>query len=113
MLAIEELSLSRAVENLRKEMGDNLVLVIAFGSRVRGDFHGESDFDVLVVVKKRNFEVLEKVIEIFMEEEERTGVPFSVILRDEENFEKEKTLMTGFFINILREGKVIYGKITP
>ncbi len=113
MLVVEKLSLSRAVENLLKLMGDNLLLVIAYGSRVRGDFHGESDFDILVVVKKKNFEVLEKVIEIFMEEEEKTGIPYSVILRDEESFEKERALRTGFFTNILNEGKVIYGKITP
>ncbi len=112
MLGIERLSLFRAVENLKKKMGENLVLVIAFGSRTRGDFHGESDMDVLVVVRKRNYEVLREVIGIFVDEEEITGIPYSVIVRDIANFEKEKASKTPFFRNILKEGKIVYGKIT-
>lgn len=54
MYKIEEKSLSRALKKLRRLFGENLILLAAFGSRVRGDFTGESDLDVLVVVKKRN-----------------------------------------------------------
>ncbi len=113
MFAIEKLSLSRAVKRLKKEFGSDLFLVVAFGSRVRGDFCGDSDFDVLVILKKRNFKILDKVIGIFMEEEEKTGIPYSVILRDLKSFEKERAVKTGFFRNIMEEGKVIHGEITP
>lgn len=113
MYKIEEKSLSIVLKKLKKLFGKNLILLVAFGSRVRGDFHGESDFDVLVVVKKKNYDILRKMIDVFYEEEEKTGIAYSVIIRDEETFEKEKKFKTGFYFNILYEGRVIYGKINP
>ena len=39
------------VARLREEYADEVMLVVLFGSKVRGDFDVESDLDVLVVVK--------------------------------------------------------------
>lgn len=36
---------------LRKKFGSRLVLLKLFGSKARGDFHKESDLDVLVVIR--------------------------------------------------------------
>lgn len=51
MFNTEKESLIRVTSELKKTLKERLKAVIAFGSRVRGDFHGESDFDVLVVVE--------------------------------------------------------------
>lgn len=110
MFITEKDSLERATERLKSELKDNLVSVIAFGSRVRGDFHGESDFDLLIIVKERNPHVVEKVIKVLHEEEEETGIPFSPIIKHLESFEKEKAFNTTFYRNIKREGMVFYGR---
>lgn len=62
MFTIEKESISRATKRLRDVLGNYLITVIAFGSRVRGDLTGESDFDILVVVKKRDFDIIETVL---------------------------------------------------
>lgn len=109
MFTIERDAIDRTTKKLKEALGDNLITVIAFGSRVRGDFGGESDFDILVVVKERDFGVIEKVIEIFDEEEERTNIPFSPVIKSLDVFEKEKAYNTTFYRNIKKEGIAFYG----
>ncbi len=110
MFAIERDAIKRATRRLKEALGDNLITVIAFGSRVRGDFSGDSDFDILVVVRKRDFGVIKKVVEIFSEEEERTNIPFSPVIKTLEIFEKERSYNTTFYRNIKKEGVVFYGR---
>ena len=52
MFSFEKESIRRDRETLRKTLGKDLLAVVAFGSRVRGDFSGESDFDIIIIVKK-------------------------------------------------------------
>jgi predicted nucleotidyltransferase len=47
----ERAALSEFVARLREKYADEVVLVMLFGSKVRGDFDEESDLDVLVVVE--------------------------------------------------------------
>ena len=110
MFTIEKEAIRRATERLRADLGENLLSVIAFGSRVRGNFCGESDFDVLIIVRKRDFEVIEKVVKVFDEEEERTNIPFSPVIKPLDIFQKEGTYKTTFYRNIKKEGVVFYGR---
>ncbi len=110
MFILEKDAISRAAKRLQGVLGDNLVAVAAFGSRVRGDFTGESDFDIFIVVKKRDFSVIETVISVFDEEEDRTGIPFSFVIKPVASFEKEKAFNTTFYRNIKKEGVNFYGR---
>jgi predicted nucleotidyltransferase len=47
----ERAGLAAFVERLRLRYGDDLLRVRLFGSKARGDFHDESDLDLLVVVQ--------------------------------------------------------------
>jgi len=109
MFTIERDAINRATKRLQEVLGDNLITVIAFGSRVRGDFSDESDLDILVVVKERDFGVIEKVVEIFGEEEDKTNISFSPVIKSLEVFEKEKAYNTTFYRNIKKEGVAFYG----
>ena len=109
MFKDEKEALKRATKKLERLMGDNLLTVLAFGSRVRGDFSGDSDFDVLVVVRKRTFQIIDEVNGAFYAEEEKTGIPFSVIVKTEGAFEKERKHDTAFYRNMKEEGFLLYG----
>ena len=52
---------------LRVRLGDNLVKVILFGSRARGDAREGSDFDFVVVLEKETREARETVLDIEVE----------------------------------------------
>lgn len=109
MFSLEEKAVKRITGKLKKLLGDNLHTVLVFGSRVRGDFGAESDLDILVVVKKRTFGTIDAVNEVLSEEESKTGIPFSVVVKAMESFEKERQYNTSFYRNIRKEGIVFHG----
>lgn len=112
MFKNEVKSLRNLKKLLKKAMGDNLLLVIAFGSRVRGDFRWDSDLDILVVLKKTTIDDESRIREIVYEEGERAGVPYSVIIREWKDFEKEKSFKTPFYNNLISEGAILYERIS-
>ena len=109
MFSLEKDSISRATQKLRDTLKDNLITVIAFGSRVRGDFTGESDFDILVVVRERDVKIIDIVNEVFGEEEDNTGIPFSAVIKTLDTYEKERAYNTTFYRNLKKEGVTFYG----
>lgn len=109
MFSFEKSAIKQATKKLKKLLGEDLITVLAFGSRVRGDFSQDSDFDILVVVKKRTFDVIDLINDFFGEEENRTGIPFSVVVKGLESFIKEREYKTSFYRNIKKEGIVLHG----
>jgi len=41
------------VKKLREELGEDIVLIRLFGSKIRGDFTKDSDIDIFILVKKK------------------------------------------------------------
>ena len=108
MFNYEKDSLLRVTEELKTYFSDRLKAVVAFGSRVRRDFHSESDFDILVIIENPTISDEEKIIKIISDEEERTGIPYGPVIKSLEVFEKERQFKTGFYLNIMKEGVFIY-----
>ena len=111
MLKAERDSLKLLAERLRNVLGSNLIYFFAFGSRVRGDFHWESDFDLLVVVKEKNYSTIKLITDICYSVEEETGIPYSAVVKDIKVFNAEKKYKTGFYRNLKEEGIAIYGEV--
>lgn len=107
MFLTEELELRDYVKKLRELLGEDLLYVVAFGSRVRGDFEWDSDLDVLVVVEKRDLSIENEIRRIFYED---PFSPYSVIVMDRELYKRHEMLNTPFLNNIKRDGKVFYRK---
>lgn len=103
MYAHEKIVLNRIIKGLKERFPERLREVIAFGSRVRGD-HGEwSDFDVLIVVKDRDPLIEEEIIGFFVEEELRSGLIFTPLIKDLKAFDSEKKFKTPFDENLIKE----------
>ena len=107
MYAHEKGSLDRITKSLREQFPSRIAGVYAFGSRARGD-HGEwSDFDILVVVKDRDPGIEGAIIGSFVEEELRSGLIFTPLIKDQRAFEAEKRFNTPFYENLAKEGIVL------
>lgn len=104
MYAYEKSILNRITVSLRKQLSERIIAVYAFGSKARGDYGEWSDFDVLVVVKDREPLIENKIMGIFVEEEFRSGMIFTPVIKDLKAFENEKSLKTPFYENIMKEG---------
>ncbi len=101
-------SLKHIKNLLTREIGDNVEMIAAFGSRVRGDFRWDSDLDVLVVIKRLSLKTEEVIRKLFYREGEKRNVPYSVIIRGESEFENEKTHETPFYKTVMNEGVILY-----
>ena len=80
----EREALTHFVSWLRQRYGDDLLSVVLFGSKARGDFDDESDLDVLVVLRTDDYwqcwrEITDLTSWLLLE----TGVNISALARDE------------------------------
>lgn len=96
--------LGRIAVMLRKKFSDRITAVYAFGSKARGDYGEWSDFDVLIVVRDRDPFIENEIIDVFVDEELRSGLIFTPVIKDARAFEHEKDFSTPFYENILKEG---------
>jgi predicted nucleotidyltransferase len=80
--------------------------VVAFGSRVRGDFAADSDLDLLVLVD--SIVAREEVIRFLYDIDADTGVSLSPVIYTAREFAVNLALGSGFVANVEREGVVLY-----
>jgi predicted nucleotidyltransferase len=94
-------ALKRALESF---LGDQLLSMVLFGSKARGDYHNESDIDVAVIVRgltpRLKNQILDKVAEIELE----YHMPLSVLVLSDEEFNRLKKRERRIALDIEREG---------
>lgn len=82
--------------------------IVAYGSRVRGDFRRDSDFDVFVLVSKKTPELKSAIRGIFYDHELKYEIPFSVAVLSREEYDINVALGSPFIKSLIEEGVVIY-----
>jgi predicted nucleotidyltransferase len=92
------------VKQLKTQLGDQIVSITLFGSKIRGDFGKESDIDVLVLIKKKNQRIRKKVAEILTDYLIEYDLPLSPVLYDLYEYEKNKEIGSFFFKEVEKEG---------
>ncbi len=80
--------------------------IIFFGSRVRGDFDGLSDMDLLIIIT--DIEIKNKIIEYLHDIELEFDVPLSPVIFTTKEYEINKKLKSSFIENVEKEGIVLY-----
>jgi len=92
-------ALEEFVREVRKRYGDRVRRIILFGSVARGDFHKESDIDVLVIADGVK---LKEVSSITTKILLKYGEVISPVVRTEKEFQERRTFM--FNRTVLEEG---------
>ena len=97
-------AVARVGAAIRARLKNDVRSIYAFGSRVRGDHAGESDLDLLVVVRQRSREVERAIIDSCVEEELGSGIAFDPVIKDSASFALERRYHTPFYENVSRDG---------
>ena len=90
----------RAIGPLRA----HIEAVYLFGSRSRGDFRPDSDYDLLVVVRKRTKDLRDGLYDAVLDILLDTGKLISLKIMKKEEFSQCSSLATPFMQNVMREG---------
>jgi len=92
-------------DTIRSLLGQRLQEMWLFGSRARGDFHSDSDYDVLIVADGQKAELRELVAATENEIMRRSGELFASVIYTTEEWRWARSAPLG--INVRREGRRI------
>ncbi|MDI6759902.1 MAG: nucleotidyltransferase domain-containing protein [Candidatus Brocadiaceae bacterium] len=95
-------AIQQLASTLRKRFGTHLVKIILFGSRARGDYEPDSDYDVLVLLDEVTKEIRDEIDEIVWQIGWDNDVLITSIVHDVRTFETH--LYEPLFINVRKEG---------
>ena len=102
--------LSTLTEELHRQLGSDLWLLLLYGSRARGEAQPDSDVDLFVVLRRASEAAQEKVRQVAYEVmwEADFAYVFSLYLTDVQHYETLEQRGSSFLRNIQREGKVLW-----
>ena len=100
----EKAALSEFVARLRARYADEVMLVVLFGSKVRGDFDEESDVDVLVVVKNGDWRFRDEVALTAFEPMLEYDIVITPLVIDLEHYQWLQRYQAPLYRNIQSEG---------
>ena len=100
----EQKSLQEFKNQLINKFGPHLILLKLFGSKARGDFHRESDLDVLVVIKNITKENKDWIGTLAFEISIKYGVFISDIIFSDSDWAKYQMKRFSLARNVEEEG---------
>ncbi len=106
-----ELLMKRYIEEIKKIYGTSLSRIILYGSYARGDFHQDSDIDVMILLDMSELELKKYSQELsYMTYDFNLDYDLDIkpIVKSEEHFRKW-TENYPFYANVQKEGVTLYG----
>ena len=84
-----------------------IVRLVLFGSKARGDASVESDFDVLVVIHSEDWKLGDEIRDIGYELEIAHGVVLSIQVMGQRKYQERKGRGSTFVANVEQEGLAV------
>ncbi|MBI4531161.1 MAG: nucleotidyltransferase domain-containing protein [Candidatus Latescibacteria bacterium] len=83
---------------------DHIKELYLFGSRCRDDWRPDSDYDILLILHKKDREIVSRLYDAVVEVLLTTGKLISLKIFSLEEFNRLKSLPTPFIENVMTEG---------
>jgi predicted nucleotidyltransferase len=83
---------------------DEIREIHLFGSRCRDDWRPDSDYDLLIVMEKKDRAIVNKLYDAVMDILLDTGRLISLKIFSVEEFQRLRSLNTPFIQNVMKEG---------
>ena len=107
LTVVEGEGLGLFAARVREALGDNLTSLKLFGSKARGDFDAESDIDILVLVKSRDWDLHYRVCNIANDIALEYGINISPVIIAESEYDLNREHGTAFYESVEREGILV------
>lgn len=89
---------------LKEKIGGNLKKAVLFGSRAKGISRADSDYDLLLVLKKRSNEIIDGIYDEVVDFLIERGIDISLKIYTEEVYKRKMALSTPFMTQIKKTG---------
>ncbi len=100
----ERAALDDCAARLHQAVGDKLMGLWLFGSKARGDFDPDSDIDLLVIIKTKDWDVWHAIRQIAARCSLEYDVLFNTHILDRARWEKEVRYQGTLWREIQRDG---------
>ena len=100
----EKKAVTLFVTKAKNCLGNNILNMNIFGSKIRGNFHQESDIDILLVVKKRDIHVRDAISEIAADLNIDYDCLLSPVIYTEAEYNRNQYFKNLFIENLATEG---------
>lgn len=100
----EQKSLRVFIQKLREQLDDQMLSVLLFGSRARGEAHPDSDIDVAVIVEQNDPKISKAIRYLAVEVWLEYGLYLSTCVWSRTHWQQLQTLQTRLYRNIQQEG---------
>ncbi len=97
-------ALTQLKSRLRKLLKGDLVSLVLFGSRARGDYEESSDVDVALIVRGLSRQLKDRILREVADIELEHAQPLSVLVFSEEEFNRLRERERRIAHDILEEG---------
>jgi len=104
----EQIALNKVVHHIRNVCQDNLVSVILYGSKARGDATTESNIDILILVHNKDQVDRDRLYDFLLLDDIGYDLNFSLNVYEAQYFNHLATIHAPFVENVLREGKTLW-----
>jgi len=100
----EKKAVKEFADRLKKLLQTKLVNIILFGSKVRNVTNSESDIDILVLLKDKNKDILNRIVNVLVDIQLKYDANISPVIYSEYEFNMNVKLGASFIKNIENEG---------
>jgi len=104
MSKTERRAIERFGDDVKNRLGEYVVRMSVFGSKVRGDFRETSDIDVLVIVKERSLRVMDQIAEITSDLNVEYDLSISPVVFSEQEYDMNAKMASPFSLAVREEG---------